>query len=430
MTEQRLAPTETTYKRRVKLQFNGSQGHPLAALLEMPAAPLRGVALFAHCFTCSKDSFAAARVARGLAHHGFAVLRFDFTGLGASEGEFANTNFSSNVQDLVLAANHLREQLHAPALLVGHSLGGSAVLAAAHQIPEVQAVATINAPFEPAAVTRWFAPAKAEIEARGEAEVKLAGRVFRIQKQFLEDMEQQAALKNVRQLRRPLLVFHAPQDDTVGVDNARQIYEAARHPKSFVSLDGADHLLSKQEDASYVSDVLSAWASRYVTAPQAAPGPLLAATSAAQAQVVVSEAHQPSRLTQHISSGRHQLVADEPTAVGGADQGPAPYDLLLMALGACTSMTVRMYADHKQLPLESVRVELEHSKVDASERPDAKAQTGKIDRISRRVELQGELSDEQRARLLEIANKCPVHRTLHSEIWVESELVAAPRDLE
>jgi len=414
----------------VKLEFMGSQGDLLAALLELPSGPLRGVALFAHCFTCTKDTFAATRVARGLAARGFAVLRFDFTGLGASGGEFANTNFSSNVQDLVLAADHLRGQLFAPTLLVGHSLGGPAVLAAAHIIPEVQAVATINAPFEPADITRFFGPARAEIEAQGEAEVRLAGRVFRIKKQFLEDINAQTALHNIRELRRPLLVFHAPEDGTVGIDNARRIYDAARHPKSFITLDGANHLLSKQEDANYVAEVLSAWASRYVTAPLGTPGPLYPAPVEQPGKVVVSEAHQPSRLTQRIVSGNHQLVADEPIAVGGADQGPAPYDLLLMALGACTSMTVRMYADHKGLPLEAVRVELEHAKVDASARRDGTAQTGKIDRISRRVQLDGELSAEQRQRLLEIANRCPVHRTLHSEIWVESELVAAPRDLE
>ncbi len=410
-----------TSTRSEKWEFMGSQGYRLAGLLEHPAGEVKAVALFAHCFTCSKDIFAAARISRGLAARGFAVLRFDFTGLGASDGDFANTNFSSNVEDLVLAAQSLQEHLQAPALLVGHSLGGAAVIAAARQLPSTKAVVTINAPHEPAHVEQLLQPATAEIEARGEATVSLAGRPFRIKKQFLEDIEGQRIDDHLKHLGAALLVLHSPQDETVGIDNARKIYEAARHPKSFIALDGADHLLRRREDAEYVADVLSAWASRYLPVVALDARPPAKSTHVARAHV--RELHQPSKLTLAIESGRHVFHADEPLEMGGADLGPSPYELLLMALGACTTMTVRLYADHKKFPLEEIQVELTHEKVDASECPDCETKTGKIDKIERKIRLSGDLTEEQRNRLLEIANKCPVHRTLHSEIWEVSTLV-------
>lgn len=404
-----------------KWEFTGSQGDRLAGLLELPAGEIEAVALFAHCFTCSKDSFAAARISRALAARGLAVLRFDFTGLGASDGDFANTNFSSNVEDLVIAARALEERLRAPSLLVGHSLGGTAVIAAARQLPGIKAIVTVNAPHEPAYVERLLEPVAAEIEARGEATVRLAGRPFQIRKQFLEDIQAQKVDDHLKHLGAALLVLHAPEDETVGVDNARQIFDAARHPKSFISLDGADHLLRRREDAEYVAEVLSTWASRYLSLGQVRSEPLATELHVARAQV--RELHQPSKLTLEVLSGANRFLADEPTELGGADLGPAPYDFLLMALGACTTMTVRLYADHKQIPLDEIQVDLRHEKVDASECADCETKTGKIDKIERKLKLSGDLSDAQRARLLEIANRCPVHRTLHSEVWEVSTLV-------
>ena len=400
-----------------KLTFSGADGAELAARLDLPAGPPRAYALFAHCFTCTKDIFAAARIAAGLAAQGIAVLRFDFTGLGHSQGEFANTNFSSNVADLLRAADYLRETRAAPKILIGHSLGGAAVLAAAPDIPEAVAVATVGAPAEPAHVQHLFQAARPEIEAKGEAEVLLAGRPFRIRKQFLEDIEKQKLAASIGAMRKALMVFHAPRDATVGIENAGEIFQAAKHPKSFVSLDDADHLLSRKQDAVYVANVLAAWAGRYLDqpdeteAPQAAPG-----------TVVVQETGE-GRFTQRIAAGKHALGADEPADYGGDDTGPTPYDLLLAGLGACTTMTVRMYAARKRLPLDRVTVTLSHKKIHAEDCAGCETREGRIDRIARSLTLEGPLDEAQQARLLEIADKCPVHRTLKSEVLIETELV-------
>jgi uncharacterized OsmC-like protein/alpha-beta hydrolase superfamily lysophospholipase len=401
-----------------KITFANAQGQQLAARLDLPQGQARAFALFAHCFTCSKDTVAASRISRALAERGFAVLRFDFTGLGASEGEFANTNFSSNLGDLVAAADFLREHHEAPRLLIGHSLGGAAVLAAAERIPEAVAVATIGAPADPGHVAHLFADARAEIEAKGEAEVMLAGRTFRVQRQFLDDIAGQRLADQVSRLKRALLIFHAPRDEVVGIDHAGAIFQAARHPKSFVSLDDADHLLTRREDAAYVALVLAAWASRYL--PPVAE--IAARLKAADGEVVVAETGQ-GRFAQIIQAGRHTLHADEPEAVGGDDTGPGPYDLVLAGLGACTSMTLRMYAEHKGLPLDGVVVRLRHDKVHAKDCADCETREGKIDEISRELTVSGDLDDAQRQRLLEIADKCPVHRTLTSEIKIRTRLV-------
>jgi len=401
-----------------KLTFTSADGAELAARLDLPEGTPRAYALFAHCFTCTKDIFAAARIAAGLAEQGIAVLRFDFTGLGHSEGEFANTNFSSNVADLVCAADYLRENRAAPKVLIGHSLGGAAVLAAAPRVPEALAVATIGAPADPAHVRHLFQAARPEIEAKGEAEVLLAGRPFRIRKQFLEDIEKHQLAATLAGLRKALLVFHAPRDATVGIENAGEIFAAAKHPKSFVSLDDADHLLSRREDAVYVATVLAAWATRYLgqaeapEAPRAVPG-----------TVVVREAGE-GRFAQHIATGKHTLRADEPEDFGGNDSGPGPYDLLLAGLGACTSMTLRMYAARKQWPLDRVTVTLQHEKVHAEDCADCETKEGRIDRIERSLILEGTLDAGQRTKLLEIADKCPVHRTLESEVVIETELAS------
>ena len=402
--------------RSTKQSFTGGSGATLAARLDAPEGTPRAYALFAHCFTCTKDIKAASKIAAGLAQRGIATLRFDFTGLGHSDGEFANENFSSNVGDLVRAADFLRENFAAPTILIGHSLGGAAVLAAAKEISEARAVATIGAPADPAHVAAHFSGARDEIERTGEAEVLLAGRPFRIQKQFLEDIEGRKLESEIAGLRKALLVFHAPRDATVGIDNASRIFVAAKHPKSFVSLDDADHLLSDPKDAGYVAEVLAAWAGRYLPLAETAKE-----ISTEEGEVVVAEDGE-GRLSQEIRAGRHVLRADEPASVGGNDSGPTPYDYLLAALGACTSMTIRMYANHKQWPLDKVTVQLKHDKVHAEDCADCETREGKVDEIERRIGLEGALDDTQRERLLEIAEKCPVHRTLHSEIKVRSRL--------
>lgn len=399
-----------------KVRFAGSHGVDLDARLELPEGEPLAFALFAHCFTCSKESAAAARISRALADEGFAVLRFDFTGLGGSSGDFANTDFSSNLDDLVAAADYLRQEHSAPALLVGHSLGGAAVLGARARIAEVRAVVTLNAPCDPAHATQLFSAARPELEAKGEAEVSIGGRPFRIKKALLLDLADQPMQEAIGSLKAALLVMHAPADNVVGIDNARRIFEAARHPKSFISLDGANHLLSNRADASFAARVISAWAARYVIAGDAPPP-----QADDHHAVVVAETHE-GRFTQSVAFGSHRLRADEPVAMGGLGSGPSPYDLLLAALGACTSMTLRMYAEHKKLPLDGVRVTLSHKKIYAKDCSDCETKVGKIDQIERVVEVEGDLSAEQRKRLLEIADKCPVHRTLHSEVKVTSRL--------
>jgi putative redox protein len=398
-----------------KLSFTGAGGQQLAARFEKPRGRTLAVALFAHCFTCTKDIFAAARIAAGLASRGIAVLRFDFTGLGHSEGEFANTNFSSNVDDLVAAADHLRSLGEAPKIVIGHSLGGAAVLAAAGRIPEAVAVATIGAPADPGHVRHLFQAARPEIEARGEAEVLLAGRSFTIKKQFLEDIEATRLEAAIGGLRKALLVFHAPRDETVGIENAGRIFAAAKHPKSFISLDDADHLLTRREDASYVAEVLAGWAGRYLGLIEEEP------LKAAAGTVVVQEAGE-GKFAQRIAAGPHQLRADEPQSVGGDDSGPGPYDLVLAGLGACTSMTLRLYAERKGWPLSQVTVTLTHDKIHAEDCEECETETGRLDRIERRLSIEADIDDEQRARLLEIADKCPVHRTLESEVVVTTSL--------
>lgn len=403
-----------------KVTFAGSAGDQLAARLDLPDGTPAAFVVFAHCFTCSKDLAAATRISRGLVEHGFGVLRFDFTGLGSSEGEFANTNFSSNIDDLVLAAGWLRAHHRAPAILVGHSLGGAAVLAAASRIPEVTAVATIGAPFDPSHLTGLFPPATlARVEADGEAEVELAGRTFRVRRQLLEDLSSQRQADAICDLRRALLVFHAPGDQLVGVENARRIFDAARHPKSFVSLDGADHLLTRPVDAAYVATVLAAWAVRYLSS-ETATAAQHERDRADEGLVVVTETGA-GRFQQHIDAGGHTFLADEPVGIGDGT-GPSPYDLLLAGLGACTSMTLRMYADRQHWPLDRVSVRLIHDRHHAEDCRDPERNPCIVDTIDRTIELHGTLDDNQRDRLLEIAERCPVHRTLTGEIRIRTQL--------
>jgi uncharacterized OsmC-like protein/fermentation-respiration switch protein FrsA (DUF1100 family) len=386
------------------VRFASSRGHELAARLDRPAGPTRAYALFAHCFTCSKDSKAAAFIAQSLAARGVAVLRFDFTGLGMSAGEFADSSFSSNIEDLLAAARYLGEEHRAPDILIGHSLGGAAVLAAAEQLTEARAVATIAAPFEPKHVEHLLKGGKDEIVSKGEAEVDIGGRPFRVKRDFIEDLERHDLTHTIGAMRKALLVLHSPGDTIVPIDNASKIFVAARHPKSFVSLDDADHLLTRRADAAYVAEVLAAWVSRYLEAE--AEG-----VSDAGGGVRVTEAGD-GKFAQDVIAGRHRLRADEPVSLGGGDTGPNPYELLLAALGTCTAMTVRMYAELKKIPLERVSVELKHDKVHAKDCADCDTREAKLDHVDRVVTFEGALDDGDRARLLEIANKCPVHRTL------------------
>lgn len=404
-----------------KVTFPGSGGTPLAGRLDLPDAQPRAFALFAHCFTCTKDVLAASRIAQALTGFGIAVLRFDFTGLGGSGGDFANTDFTSNVGDLISAADYLREHHQAPTILVGHSLGGVAVLAAAEHVPETRAVATIGAPAGTEHLLHLLGGSRAEIEEKGEAEVCLASRPFRIRKQFLDDVSSQPQLERIQRLGVPLLVMHSPIDDTVGVENAREIFDAARHPKSFVSLDGADHLLTRPADARFASSVLAAWASRYLDDEARSSSSATAAAVPAEEGLVVVSENGRGPYGQRVTAGRHVLSADEPAPVGH-DTGPSPYDLLLAGLGACTSMTLRMYAARKQWPLESVSVSLRHSRIHAKDCADCETESGQLDRIERVIQLTGALDAEQRRRLLEIADRCPVHRTLHSEVEVRTTM--------
>jgi uncharacterized OsmC-like protein/alpha-beta hydrolase superfamily lysophospholipase len=397
-----------------RFQFTGSEGQQLAAALDLPEREPKAYALFAHCFTCGKDVLAAKRIATTLAAKGIAVLRFDFTGLGSSEGDFANSTFSSNVADLVRAADHLRATRKAPAILIGHSLGGAAILAAAGQIPDAKAVVTVAAPSDPAHVTGLFKDRIDDIRNHGKVEVSLAGRPFQISREFLDDIAEHGLMDHVAKLHRALLVMHSPTDDTVGIDNATRIYLAAKHPKSFVSLAGADHLLSGRRDAAYVADVIAAWAERYLD--PAAPEQL-ADLGEAPRNVVVRETRN-SKFQQTVTVGPHQMLADEPVAAGGEDSGPGPYDFVLAGLGACTSMTMRLYADRKSLPLERVTVTLKHSKIYAQDCAECETKAGMLDRIDRTIAMEGALDTEQRKKLLEIADKCPVHRTLTSEIHI------------
>lgn len=402
-----------------KLSFVNQDGVTLAGRLELPDRTPRAFALFAHCFTCSKDVSAAGRISRALARQGIAVLRFDFTGLGGSDGEFENSNFTSNVEDLLAAARHLSQQYQAPRLLIGHSLGGAAVLVAARRLPSVEAVVTIGAPADPAHVRNLFADEVDDIERDGVAAVNIGQRPFRIRKQFLDDLEQHNLGEELGALNKALLIFHSPVDKIVGIDNARRIYEAARGFKSFVSLADADHLLLKKEDAEYTATVLSAWAGRYLGGEEQEEE----TPAAAEGFVQVEELQRP--FTARITAGRHSMLADEPAAVGGADRGPTPYDYLLAGLGACTSMTLRMYADRKKWPLDGIQVRLRHARIHAKDCESCESTEGMVDTIERELVLTGDLDQEQQNRLLEISEKCPVHRTLLNEKQIPTRIVDA-----
>lgn len=406
---------------RIEAVFENSLGESLTGLLEMPSGAIKSYALFAHCFTCSKDNPAAARIAFALADRGIAVLRFDFTGLGTSKGDFSDTNFSSNVQDLLAAAQYLEQHYAAPALLIGHSLGGAAVLAAAQDLSSVKAVITIGAPATASHVKHLFADSYRKLQDQQSVQVELGGRSFNIRRQFIDDLEKYNSVAHIGGLRKALLIFHAPLDDTVSIDEAARIFTAAKHPKSFVSLDHADHMLSNPQDSQYVAEVLSAWASRYLKTNQTSAGQEEVARQAGeQGVVIVRECDK--KFTREILTQHHRVISDEPIALGGSDLGLNPYELLLAALGSCTSMTLRMYANHKQIDVQDIQVELQHSRIHAEDCADCEKQTTQIDLLTRNIRLTGNLSDQQRTRLLEIANKCPVHKTLQNKIRINTNL--------
>ena len=394
--------------------FQNSAGNSLSGQLEVPLDqnPMAYV-IFAHCFTCNKDFNAVRSISKALTQRGFGVLRFDFTGLGNSQGEFADTNFSSNVKDLIAAVRAMEAAGMPPELLVGHSLGGAASLFAANELSAIKAVATIGAPASPKHVSHLFEDRLKEIEENQEAEVNIGGKSLTIKKQFIEDIQEKSVASFLPKLNKALLILHSPQDKIVGIDNATQIYKLARHPKSFVSLDGAGHLLRKRYNSRYVGDLIASWAARYISAPKKAE-------LRTNEQVVVQIGE--TGFTTEVKTGNHSFRADEPVSVGGDDYGPSPYDLLLASLGTCTAMTLRMYADRKKWTLGNVTVHLNHKKVHQEDCENCQEKSSKVDVIERFITIQGVIDEQQKEKLLSIADKCPVHRTLHGKIAVQTIL--------
>jgi uncharacterized OsmC-like protein/pimeloyl-ACP methyl ester carboxylesterase len=409
-----------------RVEFPGSQGTPLAGRLELPEGEPLAYALFAHCFTCGKDAVAATRISRALTEKGIAVLRFDFTGLGHSGGDFANSNFTSNVEDLVRASAFLRATGHAPSILIGHSLGGAAVLAAVDRIPEVRAVVTLGAPADPRHVLGLIGDQLADLQGSESTEVTLGGRSFRVGRQFLDDLNSQRQQERVAHLAAALLVMHSPTDQIVSIDNAREIFDAAHHPKSFVALDGADHLLTRAADAQFAADMIASWVGRYIpslsTEPSTKAGSNTGSPDLEAGMVRVTE-NGTGPYGQTITTSEHTLLADEPEPIG-AGTGVSPYDLLLAGLGACTSMTLRMYAERKKWALDRVEVTLRHGRVHAEDCANCETAPAVVEQIERTIVVYGDLSDEQRDALLVIADKCPVHRTLHADVKVATHITS------
>lgn len=406
------------------VRFPNRHGQTLTGRLEQPidGAPA-AFALFAHCFTCSKDLKAIREIARVLGRAGVATLRFDFTGLGDSEGDFAETSLSHNVTDLLDAAAFLEERYQAPSLLLGHSFGGAAVLQAAGDLPSVQAVATIAAPFDPNHITNLLRGARETAEAEGEVVVTIAGRSFELRREFFDDLAETAVRERLRSLGRPLLIMHSPADKVVGLENAQLLFEAAEHPKSFVALGDADHLLTREGDTRYVGELIAAWAARYIGRREA---PAWQQDIHDNRTVVRTE----GELRTEAMTNGFGLVLDEPVASGGTNTGPNPYDLLATALAACTSMTLRLYADRKKWPLEAVMVDVRHHKAHVEDCESCERSPARIDMFEKQIRLEGELDEAQRERLLEIADRCPVHRTLTSEVRIRTALVDAPTGAE
>lgn len=399
-----------------KITFENKDAQVLSGRLELPIDQYpHNFVLFAHCFTCTKNLLAVKHISRELSARGFGVLRFDFTGLGESEGDFSESNFSGNVTDLTAASKFLETNYQAPTLLIGHSLGGAAVLFAATEIPSVRAIVTIGAPSDPTHVKRLLKSSIGEIKEKGIARVHLSGRDFTIKKQFLDDLESRSLPETANKLRKPLLIMHSPQDKIVDIKNAEEIYNASHHPKSFISLDGADHLLSNKDDSTYVGKVISEWALRYLEKPK---------QEALQSRYrVVASLDGDAGFTTQLKLGNHNFTADEPTEVGGNDFGPSPYELVAAGLAACTAMTIQMYAKRKNWKIPNIEVHISHHKIHAEDCEECESSTAKIDTFHREIKINAELDDTQLSRLLEIADKCPVHKTLHSKMQIITNLL-------
>ncbi len=399
-----------------KITITSDAGHELSGALELPTGLVRGAALFAHCFTCTKQSRAAVAVSRALAREGIATLRFDFTGLGGSEGEFGQAGFAADVADLVAAAEDLLDRFARPVLLVGHSLGGAAVLAAADDlgVDKVAAIATIAAPSDVPHVLDNIDGDIAAIREGGSGQVTIGGREFHLSREFLDRVENVDLLDEVAKLRKPLLFLHSPTDDVVGIEHASALFGAAKHPKSFVSLDGADHLLLDEGDADFAARVIAGWAHRYLPLRDDWPMP--------DDGVVAKTGH--GKFGTEVHTRTHRFIADEPASYGGDDTGPTPYDLLNAALGTCTAMTMKMYADRKGWPLEGVTVEVTHERrhKDECDHAEAMEEGTQMQALNRRIEMMSDALDaDQRAKLIEIADKCPVHRTLEGKLHVHTQ---------
>lgn len=402
-------------KNIIDLKIPQRNNKVLHAKLELPADNnIHEYAIFAHCFTCNSDLGIVRNISRNLTLQGIAVLRFDFTGLGKSEGDFENTNFSNNVSDIVDVANFLAENYQKPGVLIGHSLGGTAILMAASQIADIKALVTIGSPSEPQHVSHLFGNKIDQIEEHGEAEVNIGGRPFTIQKQFIQDLNDNNLYDIVKQLKIPYLILHSPQDKIVGIENAANLYKAAFHPKSFVSLDGADHLLTNKRDSTYAANIIGTWMSRYIEIPEST-------TVSTEGEQVVAHLNLENNFTTQIFTEKHHFIADEPASSGGADVGPAPYELINAGLGACTVMTLKLYAELKKWDLQEVKVYLSHVKKDRQEIDPSSTLSGKVDYFKKRIELIGNLDADQREKLMIIASKCPVNRTLTSEVIMDSE---------
>lgn len=401
-----------------KLSFTNQRGFELSADLYLPIeSQPKFYAIFAHCFTCSKNFSAVTKISRALSNEGIGILSFDFTGLGRSEGDLVDSSFSSNVTDLLDAAKYLEKHYQAPQMLIGHSLGGAAVLYAAAELQTIQALVTIGAPSYPAHVKHLFKGGLEELETQGSAEVSIGGRPFRIDKQFVDDLEQKPLATFLKKLKKSLLILHSPQDEIVDISNAAEIYGAAFHPKSFISLDGASHLINNEDDSKYIGEVIASWSGRYVEVAKI-EGPIHD-LEGHQVQVRLSG----SGFTTEVKTPFHHLTADEPLEVGGSNLGPTPYDLLMASLGTCTAMTLRMYADRKKWPLKEAEVFLNFAsthKTDSENPNDSKSKVGQFTRL---IRLEGDLDKDQQKRLMEIADRCPVHRTLHEEIIVVTEQI-------
>lgn len=394
------------------LTFPNAEGQQLSAKLYLPLddSP-RFYAIFAHCFTCSKNYKAVTNISETLAHLGVAVLSFDFTGLGMSEGKFEETEFSSNVGDLLAASNFLDDKYEAPKLLIGHSLGGAAILFASDIIPSVQALVTIGAPADPKHVKHLFEEDIETIKKKGSAKVNIGGRSFRLRKDFLDDLESQDLPKILGRSRKALLIMHSPQDKIVEIKNAADLYHLAHHPKSFVTLDRSDHLLTDERESKYVGEVISTWSKKYL--------PLEISENDIDGHQVKVRLFGDSYTTE-VKTPYHHLLADEPEKLGGKNLGPNPYDLLMASLGACTVMTLKMYANRKKWDLKEITVYMDHDKVHFEDSENFEKSSAKVSRFTRTLEIEGELTAEMKVKLLEIADKCPVHRTLHEDIVIET----------